>query len=223
MPSATGCRRSCTASTARTRGDRRHRGGRRPGRPRGGARPAPGRLRRVRARGPRPARAAGSSRPRSPTAGSCSSAASSWATSTRPTSSSPAELGLSLRPSYVADPGEITFDLVDGLWCGDDIPWMTDADRADGARVIGPLRRALALGRRRRPLEPSRRRAARPALAERLAARGGRRPGGDPGARGRGAERGRRVGRARLDALGAAHGRGGRLAGRLRPVRVGEP
>jgi monoamine oxidase len=46
-----------------------------------------------------------------------------------------AELGLSLRPSYVADPGEITFDLVDGLWCGDDIPWMTDADRADGARV----------------------------------------------------------------------------------------
>ncbi len=46
-----------------------------------------------------------------------------------------AELGLELRPSYVADPGEITFDLVDGLWCGDDIPWMTDADRADGARV----------------------------------------------------------------------------------------
>jgi monoamine oxidase len=46
-----------------------------------------------------------------------------------------AELGLTLRPSYVADPGEITFDLVDGLWCGDDIPWMTDADRADGARV----------------------------------------------------------------------------------------
>ncbi len=45
------------------------------------------------------------------------------------------ELGLSLRPSYVADPGEITFDLVDGLWCGDDVPWMTDADRADGARV----------------------------------------------------------------------------------------
>jgi monoamine oxidase len=46
-----------------------------------------------------------------------------------------AELGLHLRPSYVADPGEITFDLVDGLWCGDDIPWMSDADRADGARV----------------------------------------------------------------------------------------
>lgn len=46
-----------------------------------------------------------------------------------------AELGLTLRPSYVADPGEITYDLVDGTWCGDDIPWMTDADRADGARV----------------------------------------------------------------------------------------
>lgn len=48
-----------------------------------------------------------------------------------------AELGLNLRPSYVADPGEITYDLVDGTWCGDDIPWMTDADRADGGRVAG--------------------------------------------------------------------------------------
>ena len=35
----------------------------------------------------------------------------------------------------MADPGEITYDLVDGIWCGDDIPWMTDADRADGQRV----------------------------------------------------------------------------------------
>ena len=47
------------------------------------------------------------------------------------------ELGLTLRPSYVADPGEITYDLVDGTWCGDEVPWMSDADRADGERLIG--------------------------------------------------------------------------------------
>jgi putrescine oxidase len=46
-----------------------------------------------------------------------------------------AELGLETRPSYVAEPGEITFDLVDGTWTGDDVPWMTDAERADAARV----------------------------------------------------------------------------------------
>jgi putrescine oxidase len=45
------------------------------------------------------------------------------------------ELGLQTRPSYVAEPGEITFDLVDGTWTGDDVPWMTDAERADAARV----------------------------------------------------------------------------------------
>jgi putrescine oxidase len=47
------------------------------------------------------------------------------------------ELGLTLRPSYVAEPGEITYDLVDGTWRGEDIPWMTDADRADAERVAG--------------------------------------------------------------------------------------
>jgi monoamine oxidase len=46
-----------------------------------------------------------------------------------------AELGLTTRPSYVAEPGEMTFDLVDGTWRGDDVPWMTDADREDAARV----------------------------------------------------------------------------------------
>jgi monoamine oxidase len=45
------------------------------------------------------------------------------------------ELGLPTRPSYVAEPGEITFDLVDGTWTGDDAPWMTDAERADAARL----------------------------------------------------------------------------------------
>jgi monoamine oxidase len=46
-----------------------------------------------------------------------------------------AELGLTMRPSYVADPGEITFDLVDGAWVGDDVPWWTGTDREEAARV----------------------------------------------------------------------------------------
>jgi monoamine oxidase len=48
-----------------------------------------------------------------------------------------AELGLTMRPSYVAEPGEITYDLVDGTWRGDEMPWLTDAERADGERVAG--------------------------------------------------------------------------------------
>jgi putrescine oxidase len=48
-----------------------------------------------------------------------------------------AELGLTLRPSYVAEPGEMTTDLVDGVHVGDDLPWMTDAERADAARLTG--------------------------------------------------------------------------------------
>jgi monoamine oxidase len=48
-----------------------------------------------------------------------------------------AELGLTLRPSYVAEPGEMTTDLVDGVHVGDDLPWMTDAERADAERVVG--------------------------------------------------------------------------------------
>ena len=48
-----------------------------------------------------------------------------------------AELGLTLRPSYVAEPGEMTTDLVDGVHRGDDLPWMTDAERADAERLAG--------------------------------------------------------------------------------------
>ncbi|HEX3832604.1 MAG TPA: NAD(P)/FAD-dependent oxidoreductase [Solirubrobacteraceae bacterium] len=45
------------------------------------------------------------------------------------------ELGLTIEPSYVNDPGEISWGLEDGVHVGDDIPWMTDAERADLARV----------------------------------------------------------------------------------------
>jgi putrescine oxidase len=45
------------------------------------------------------------------------------------------ELGLTVEPSYVADPGEMTWGLVDGVYVGDDAPWMSEAERRDEARV----------------------------------------------------------------------------------------
>jgi monoamine oxidase len=55
-----------------------------------------------------------------------------------------AELGLTLRPSYVAEPGQMTFDLVDGVHVGDGHPWMTDAERADADRLAGLAARLSA-------------------------------------------------------------------------------
>ncbi len=46
-----------------------------------------------------------------------------------------AELGLTMEPSYVADPGEISWGLCEGVHVGDEIPWMTPAERADGERI----------------------------------------------------------------------------------------
>jgi monoamine oxidase len=45
------------------------------------------------------------------------------------------ELGLSVQPSYVADPGEITWGLHEGVYMGDNAPWMTVEERADAARI----------------------------------------------------------------------------------------
>src|SRR5579862_5475214 len=45
------------------------------------------------------------------------------------------ELGLAIEPSYVADPGEMSWGLVDGVYVGDDAPWMTDAERRDEDRI----------------------------------------------------------------------------------------
>jgi monoamine oxidase len=56
------------------------------------------------------------------------------------------ELGLTLRPSYVAEPGELTTDLVDGVHIGEGFPWMTDAERADAERLAalaGELARSV--------------------------------------------------------------------------------
>jgi monoamine oxidase len=46
-----------------------------------------------------------------------------------------AELGLTTRPSFVAEPGAPTFDLVDGTWIGEHPPWFTDADREAAVRA----------------------------------------------------------------------------------------
>jgi monoamine oxidase len=46
-----------------------------------------------------------------------------------------AELGLSIEPSYVVDPGEMTWGLGEGVFVGDDAPWMSAAERADLERI----------------------------------------------------------------------------------------
>jgi monoamine oxidase len=45
------------------------------------------------------------------------------------------ELGLTIERSYVADPGEMSWGLAEGVFVGDEPPWMTEAERADVARV----------------------------------------------------------------------------------------
>jgi monoamine oxidase len=45
------------------------------------------------------------------------------------------ELGLGLEPSYVAVPGSITFDLLEGVERGDDFPFRSAEERADYDRV----------------------------------------------------------------------------------------
>lgn len=45
------------------------------------------------------------------------------------------ELGLTLEPSYVAEPGEMSWLLHEGASVGDRAPWMTDAERTDEERV----------------------------------------------------------------------------------------
>jgi monoamine oxidase len=47
------------------------------------------------------------------------------------------ELGLTLRESYSAEPGETVWDIDDSVLTGDPAPWMSDEDHADYARVVG--------------------------------------------------------------------------------------
>jgi monoamine oxidase/putrescine oxidase len=46
-----------------------------------------------------------------------------------------AELGLTMEPSYIADPGEISWGLEEGVYVGDDAPWMSEAERSELARI----------------------------------------------------------------------------------------
>ncbi|WP_155920266.1 MULTISPECIES: NAD(P)/FAD-dependent oxidoreductase [unclassified Mycolicibacterium] len=48
-----------------------------------------------------------------------------------------AELGLTLRDSYIAEPGNTVWDIDDSVLVGDPAPWMTDEDRSDYDRVVG--------------------------------------------------------------------------------------
>jgi monoamine oxidase len=45
------------------------------------------------------------------------------------------ELGLTVEESYVADPGEMTWGLVDGVHIGDEPPWLTGEELADAERM----------------------------------------------------------------------------------------
>jgi monoamine oxidase len=45
------------------------------------------------------------------------------------------ELGLTIERSYVAEPGEMSWGLVDGVHVGDEPPWMSADERADLERV----------------------------------------------------------------------------------------
>jgi monoamine oxidase len=45
------------------------------------------------------------------------------------------ELGLTIEPSYVADPGEMSWGLVEGVYVGDEAPWMSEEERADADRI----------------------------------------------------------------------------------------
>jgi monoamine oxidase len=54
------------------------------------------------------------------------------------------ELGLSLEPSYVADPGEMSWGLAEGVLVGDELPWMSAPERTDVARVEREFSRLAA-------------------------------------------------------------------------------
>src|ERR1700759_863878 len=45
------------------------------------------------------------------------------------------ELGLAVEPSYVADPGEISWGLDDGVFVGNDLPWISYVEGRDEERV----------------------------------------------------------------------------------------
>ena len=62
-----------------------------------------------------------------------------------------AELGLTLERSYVAEPGELTYGLLEGVFVGDPPAWLSAEDRACAERVTAEL---VALARTVDPADP---------------------------------------------------------------------
>jgi monoamine oxidase len=54
------------------------------------------------------------------------------------------ELGLEIEVSYVAEPGQMSWGLAEGVYIGDDAPWMTDRERADAERLDREFSRLAA-------------------------------------------------------------------------------
>jgi monoamine oxidase len=46
-----------------------------------------------------------------------------------------ADLGLEVEASYVADPGEMSWGLSEGVYVGDEAPWMSERERTDARRI----------------------------------------------------------------------------------------
>ena len=86
-------------------------------------------------RGPQSSRRSRRTGRRSTTAESCSSAARSIGNSHTAYQELVAELGLTLIPSYVAEPGELTYVLHEGAFVGDTPTWFSDADHRSMAQV----------------------------------------------------------------------------------------
>ncbi|MGN6380241.1 MAG: flavin monoamine oxidase family protein [Gaiellales bacterium] len=61
------------------------------------------------------------------------------------------ELGLELRPGFMGEPGQMTWNLAEGVCVGDNPPWWTEADRAERSRVQSLL---AALSRTVDPDDP---------------------------------------------------------------------
>ena len=131
-----------------------------------------------------------------------------------------AELGLEPEPSYVAEPGLMSWELAEGAGQGDHPPFFTPADVADAERFEARVAQLAATVDPADPWSHPDAAAARRALVRRLAAGRGRAPGRDPAARPGRALDGRRLDRAPVAARPAPDDRGGRGGGglRLRPL-----
>ena len=131
------------------------------------------------------------------------------------------ELGLTIEESYVADPGEMTWGLLEGVHVGDEPPWMSAEELADAERVDARVRAAGGDGRSRRPVVAPRRRRARPAQPRRLAALRGGAARGAPAPRAGVAVAVLRLAGTHVAAVGSAQARRARRRSFLRPRPVG--